>query len=238
MRSIFAMAAVLTLVATANSARAVMWDTDEVTDPISGSEITVERQISGGGYIYDYDSKYDAVYLPCTAEMGIWFNPESGYVAFHGDFEELTDKEIEKVKGMLAKEYTKGPEPLTMEGKLELLEKVYKQRDTVESFWPWFYRIKAHWYDQLDHPELALEARKQAVPLIEEQIKDLEPGEYFIQLHYVLGDYSRQLGKPEKAREYFQKARSIKWTDEEGNEQVGSEYINEIILEREKLIED
>lgn len=213
------------------SASAITWVPTQVEDPISGKRCKVSEPASFGSYIYSFPSKYDGVYWPHTDPQWMWFCPDSGYISFGDDFSELEPDEIERVRTYLGDHCRGNRADMSTLEKLVMLESVYRLRDKNEFFWAWFKRVKAVYLD-----ELARSEREQTIPMLEKELAQLEPGFEMIQKLYVLGDYYRQTGEHERALELFERAKTLEWKDEDGNRQVGSEYINEIIGERTKLI--
>lgn len=211
---------------------AITWVPVQVKDPISAKSCDVMEPASAGSYIYSFPSKYDGVYWPHIDSHWIWFCPDSGYISFGDDFSELKPQEIERVRTYLGSHCRRDRADMSTLEKLIMLESVYRLRDKNEFFWAWFKRVKAVYLDELARME-----RQQAIPLLERELAQLEPGFEMIQKLYVLGDYYRQMGEHERALELFERARTIEWKDEEGKQRLGSEYINEIIDERSKLID-
>jgi hypothetical protein len=100
------------------STQATTWGETEVDDPIlDGEKCSVHEPASWGGYIYRWPSKYDQVFWPLTDIHGIWFCENSGFTAFIGDFDELSDIEVGHIKELLKAEYKP---PVTIESKLAL----------------------------------------------------------------------------------------------------------------------
>lgn len=208
-----------------SASHATTWGPTTVKDPIGGGECEVYEPASYGSYIYDWPSKYDGVYWPFTDHHWIWQCSESGYLSFGDDFAELTDDEISRIRTYLKEPASR------LGGDLGRLESMYRLRNKDDRFWAWFYRVKAAILSGK-----AEQARLEALPLLEKMAESLDPGFELIQVYFVIGDYHRRFGEFDKAKDYFSKARAIQWEDEDGNSQVGSEYINELIDERMGLI--
>ena len=213
-------------------ARATTLFPSEEPDPLGGGTCNGMSIGSYGTYIYNWPSKYDQVFWPHTDLQWIWFCEESGYVSFGGDFHEMSADERKRIGAFLDEHYVAAEGDMPDAQKLWLLEEIYRLRDRNVVWWSWFYRVKAQLYESLAH-----QSRRKAMPALELAIKELE-GFKLIQAYYVLGDYHRRGLQEEKALELWEKAASVKWTDDEGNKQVGSDYINELIEERKKLIEE
>lgn len=133
-------------------------------------------------------------------------------------------EEIERVKEYLKENHQA---PIDRKNSLELishLENVYLVRDMDNEFWSRFLRLKAYFFNSM-----ANGFRWEAIPLLEKRIKELGPGFDLIQHYFVLGDYYRRRGDLKKAVKFYTKAQKVKWTDDKGEKQVGSEYINDLI---------
>jgi len=215
------------------SAFATTWGEDIVKDPITGKDCAVQSPMSSGSYIYQWPSKYDGVYWPFTDPNWIWFCKDSGYTSFGNDFDALTADEVKAVAAFLDQFYVASEGEVNADYKLWLLESTYRLRNTEPGFWGWFKRVKANIYE-----EMASSSRYEAVALLEKEVAQLEPGFDLVQKLYVLGDYYRRFGDPEKAKAMFVKSAAVEWLDKKGTAQRGSPYINEIIEERLKLMEE
>ncbi len=213
---------------------ATTWGPKEKVDPISGDKTTVAVILTYGNYIYDWPSKYDMVFWPLTDENWIWFNPKSGYAAFGDDFEKLSDEEKKTLTDWLAKNYNSAQLPKSHEEKLAWLEKVYSLRQMNDDFWCLFYRLMAYVHGKDEEKSTAYV--KKALPLLLKKLEKNPEGTERIECLYLLGEYHRRIGENEKAKGYFQQAKTAKYKDENGKEQVGHPYILELIQDREKLI--
>jgi ankyrin repeat protein len=212
-------------------ASAISWGDKEVVDPINGVTITVQEPLSWGSYIYHWPSKYDGVYWPHVDENWIWFSPSSGYTSFGNDFAELDEEEKARVGEYLRENYTQRGTPISTKDRLTLLEEIYRLRKKDDAFWSWFYRVMAAW----NQGAAATEYRRKALPLLESRLTILEPGFERIQHLYLVGEYSRQFGSIDKAKECFFEARTTAW-QENDEEQVGHDYIAGIIKQVDALL--
>lgn len=215
---------------------ATIFSPDEVDDPFSNSKCSAQGIVSYGSYIYDWPSKFDAVYWPHTERQWIWTCSDSGYVSFGGDFEDLDDENLPIVLALLNESELEINDDTPLDQLLPHLERIYQARGMDDDFWAWFYRIVAYHYDGVNDLR-ALDYRRLALTLVEQQIADAEPMSYQVQNLYIAGDYHRQLGNAASARSYFERARTHQWADDDGTIHTGSGYWNEIIDEREALIE-
>ena len=221
------------LVAAVNS-QATTWGTSTVKDPVSGKSLKVQEPMSSGSYIYGWPGKEDQVFWPFTTDHWLWFNPKSGYGAFGGDFGELKGADLERVKAWLAENYDASRPPETRLEKLAWLERLYGQRDMGDDFQCFWFRLMAFEYSQED-PARSLDYVRKAIPLLEKRLASGVADFGRITALYLLGEYHRRLCDRERSRDYFEQARAGTYKDEEGREQVGSPYINELIAEREAL---
>ncbi|MFP4003509.1 MAG: hypothetical protein ACLFV8_07035 [Alphaproteobacteria bacterium] len=109
------------------------------------------------------------------------------------------------------------------------MEAIYALREQTREERAWLLRARAWLYK--DDPK-ADEYRARALRLHEEILDKENPeGTDLIESLYIAGFYSWKLGDREAAEEYFEKARAVKWTDDEGKEQSGVPYINGLIDE-------
>lgn len=218
----------------------VTWGDTQLTDPLTGEKVAAKSIGSYGSYIYNWPSRYDYVFFPLTELNWICINRRNGYGAFNPHFEDLDEKEKVRVKGWLEKNYDVKNPPQTHEEHLLWLEKVYGQRKMHGSFWCRFYRLMAYFYrDDGEHPnrKRRLHYVRKAIPFLHEWFGENPQGINRIEVLYLLGEYSRRTGDLEKARRFFAEAKVTKFKDEEGKEYTGSPYFNEMIRNREKLME-
>jgi len=172
---------------------ATTWGESEVEDPIeSDFKCKVQEPASSGSYIYQWPSKYDQVFWPLTASQGIWHCKDSGFIAFIGDFSEITEDERIKISQYLKKSDKKNLDTLT--SKLELLEVIYSLRNKGDEFNNRTKRVFAYLYEQEGQLELANSYRKSALAEINVFLKT-DLSEYKkLEYLYVAANYERQLG--------------------------------------------
>lgn len=215
-------------------ATATTWVEAKVRDPVSGRTVEVYEPASFGSYIYSWPGKEDQVFWPFTDEAWLRFNPKSGYGAFGEDFESLEGEALERVKDWLADHYDRRKPPRTRLEKLAWLEQLYELRGVDDDFRCFYYRLMAFEYSESD-PAASLEYVRKALPLLERQLVIASDADERLPVLYLLGEYHRRLGDAALARDFFDQARAVTYTDEEGVEHVGSEYFNQLIEEREAL---
>jgi len=172
---------------------ATSWKEHKVDDPIkSGSECLVNNVRSFGGYVYDWPSKYDQIFFPYTSSLAIWFCNDSGFIAFIGDFDNITAAEKTKIS-----EYLQENPPLNIKSlfsKLKLLEKIYSFRTLSAESSNTQKRVFAYLYEQINEFETANKFRSAALrdiyQLLNTDLATHKRLEYF----YIAANYERQLG--------------------------------------------
>ncbi|MDH4185148.1 MAG: DUF2225 domain-containing protein [Nitrospinota bacterium] len=216
--------------------RATTWAEAKLTDPIGGGECISHDVVSYGSYIYNWPSKYDMVFWPYTDQNFISYCPDSGYAAFNGDFAKLTDADKARLSDWLKanrKKETTHPQDLQS---LDWLERLYTQRGMDDEFWSFFFRLRAYSFAEEGDQAKSLAYVRKAYPLIEKSLsKDLKESE-LLSAYYLMGEYNRRLGDKKKAEEYFAKAKTAEYTDEDGNKKIGHPYILDLIEESQTVM--
>lgn len=225
---------VATLLLAALPAVPTTWVEANVRDPVSGRSVEIQQPASYGSYIYEWPGKEDQVFWPFTDDAWLRFNPKSGYGAFGEDFESLEGEALERVKSWLSTHYDRKKPPRSRLEKLAWLEKLYELRGVDDDFRCFFYRLMAFESAESD-PASSLEYVRKALPLLERQLVEAASADERLPVLYLLGEYHRRLGHEVLARDFFDQARAVTYTDEEGIQRVGSEYFNELMREREAL---
>ena len=177
------------------------WGKSEVSDPIiEGKTCSVQEPMSSGSYIYHWPSKYDLVFWPLTDQNGIWYCLESGFIAFMGDFEDLSEQEIKRIAQYLGENKNR---VLSETSKLELLENIYALRDKEQIFKNRLLRVLAYLYEEADEIVLANEYREKALSDIEQVLKR-DIGEYNkLEYLYLAANYHRQLARTKESDIYI-----------------------------------
>lgn len=212
------------------NAQATTWGETTVTDPLTNAQISCQKPMSSGGYIYYWPSKYDLVFWPYTEENWICLNPDSGYAAFYNDFEKIAEKDKKRLTKWLNENFKPSQAPQSYEQKLLWLEKVYQQRSMDDDFWCYFYRLMAYFYRE--NQTQSLFYVKKALPLLHANLDTNPTGIKRIENLFLLGEYHRRLDESEKAKFYFSQVKKAKYKDEEGNEQTGHPYFLDLIKDR------
>ncbi|WP_240223796.1 hypothetical protein [Rheinheimera hassiensis] len=204
------------------SINATTWGASEVEDPInSDAKCKVNEPVSSGSYIYQWPSKYDQVFWPLTSPEGIWYCESSGFIAFIGDFDDITEEEKTKISDYLAAKEKKHPDSLIQ--KLELLEVLYSFRSKDDEFNNRIIRVFAYLYEQEGKLELANNYRKIALSQINEALKTELPEYKKLEYLFVAANYERQLGNVSSSeRRLSELKQSIKSMKDENLEDFGS----------------
>jgi len=208
-----------------------------VDDPFSNNTCPAAEILSYGSYIYNAASKFDGVFWPATEKSWLWLCPESGYSALGNDFGELSDAEHVAIGEFLAQNYDPKKPPTDPISRLSWMEEIYRLRDKDAKFWAYFYRLQAYWHDREKKPAAAMEYRRMALPLMKQLLRGLPAGQARIQCLFLAGEYSRQLGDVEDARQYFHDADNTVWVDDDGKKQTGHPYFRKLIEGRMQLLQ-
>lgn len=209
---------------------ATTWGEAQVDDPIKeGAKCEVNEPGSYGSYIYSWPSKYDQVFWPITVPQGIWYCSESGFVAFIGDFDGITDKEKADIAA-----YLKNREQKLGNGKdlLVRLEEIYALRDKDDAFRNKLNRVLARWYQDLEDIGRANEYRRVALAEIERWLQKGGKDEgRRLEYLYLAANYTRLFGKIEASDEYIARL-------EQAAENVRSEKLKGFAGYLLELVED
>ncbi len=183
------------------SSKATTWGGTQVNDPIKeGETCDVYQPASYGSYIYHWSSKYDQVFWPLTDEHGIWFCKKSGFTAFIGDFEGISENEKSDITKYLQKNY-KGKGDI--ESKLVLLEGIYALRNTDDGFRNKLLRVFSRWYQDLGQIEKANDYRRKAFVDIKVKLQTKLPEGQKLQYLYLAANYSRLFGEIDESDKYI-----------------------------------
>ncbi len=212
---------------------AITWGDSEVDDPIDPKhKCQVNEPLSSGSYIYHSADKFDQVFWPLTDKKGIWFCRATGFTAFIGDFEDITDVEKKEIAEYLRNNYEGGD---TQESKLKLLEGIYAIRKTSEEFDNRLVRVLARSYQNLGDFEKANEYRRRALNEIQTRLKGALPEGRKLEYLYVAANYTKQFGDTESSDEFVRKLRASIANLEDKDLASFAEYLDELIGEIPKI---
>ncbi len=207
---------------------ATTWAETTVTDPIKpDTTCVVYEPMSSGGYIYNWPSKYDMVFWPRTDYHGIWYCEDSGFIAFIGDFEGLSEPEKQRISEHLKN----GPPQLDSRlVVLQHLESVYSLRDKSAVFHNQLLRVLAYSYEQLGSIVIANQYRADALAAIYTALdsNELEEAEHLEYL-YLTVNYELQLGDSAKSEVQKRKLQNTILNVEDPDLLGFSEYLTTLL---------
>jgi tetratricopeptide (TPR) repeat protein len=227
MRSI---AIIVLAAACAAAAHAITFAPATKPDPFAAGKTCDTPQLASyGSYVYSWPSKYDLIFSPTDYPMWIWRCPASGYVAFPGDFEKVTDSERPKIASYLdgAKFGPKVKDSGISDELLEHLEKVYALRDKDEKFRAYFMRYLAWQYRE---KPIADDYRRKAFDIHLKMLKSgALKGEELADTLYILGFYAYKFGRIDEAKAYFDQLKEVETIDPETKKpRRGIPYLNQL----------
>lgn len=184
-------------------ALAITWGKAEVEDPLSPEAVCeVHEPASYGGYIYQYPSKYDQVFWPKTDKNGIWYCEQSGFIAFIGDFNDISDEEKVMIANYLSEVKGTDEKP-SIRTKLSLLEGVYSIRKTDKYFDNQLLRVLARWHQDLGDLDIANEYRKRAYIDIQSSLDNEITERQRLEYLYLAANYAMQFGDKTASEKYI-----------------------------------
>jgi hypothetical protein len=158
--------------------------------------------MSSGSYVYQWPGKSDQVFWPYIDDKWLWFNSESGFIAFGGDFEKVDPAKAGKLKAWLKDNYSQENMPKSRLDLLYWAEKVYVAREMDDAFWSFFYRLMA--FETRADSSVSLGYVKKALPLLVGRLAGShDPGQRMGTL-YLLSEYNRRLGNETEAMSYLE----------------------------------
>lgn len=209
---------------------AITWGESTVQDPISpDSTCSVQEPASWGSYVYHWPSKYDQVFWPFTDPSGIWFCEESGFIAFIGDFEGLTDEEVKRISSHL-----QATKPVISDqlSRLKHLEKVYSLRNKDDFFKNKLKRILAYLYEAEGEIDLANRYRSDALQEINKFLESSNLTEYErLEYLYLSVNYEFQLGNTENSSSRLNELKSAIENISDAEVEGYGDYLSELIGE-------
>jgi len=210
-----------------SNAFATTWATQDITDPLDHkAKCSVKVLASTGSYVYHYPSKYDQVFSPFTSTESFWYCENSGFISLMGDFEGISEAEIEKIKIYLK---SNKPNLIDNVSKIKHLEAIYNLRTKDNEFRNRLKRIIAYIYEQDGKVETANRYRKEVLDEIKIALKtDLEAFKVLEYL-YLASNYEKQLGNTDQSEKYISELQlKLKTTqDEEVKGYLG--YLSKLI---------
>ena len=135
----------------------IEWESVTVTDPISGAPMQFEQPLLDKPFPVEWwsesyfsQSLKGKIFLPglnkrldwFADDRFIWFNKETGYIAFLPDYCNLDTRDVDKIKDKLTMYYDPAHPPVTRLEKLKWLEVIYRFRfNRQQFFWTFNYKM-------------------------------------------------------------------------------------------------
>jgi len=172
------------------------------TCPVCDQPTTVAQVMSYGSYVYQWESKYDLIYFPFDGPAYFWDCPSCGYVQLAPDFDDLATADKTKVMEYLSGVFQEGEE-LSFADTMERTRDITRIRGKDDDAFAWLNRVMIYNYRELD-PGRAAELAREEIRLLEDHKGKLpcDPKTRY----YLLGEYYRLAGNPEKAAELLEKS--------------------------------
>jgi hypothetical protein len=177
-------------------AQALTWSLRDIEDPIKpGATCRVAEPMSYGSYIFQSPSKYDLVFWPMTDLRSIGFCKESGFAAYAGDFEGLTNAEKAAIRSLLAASYRPGTRELSLFDALLLVEQSYSLRKKDRAFRIRLLRALAFMYEEGGHFARAKVLREQALAAVRTALNGPLNEQERLEYLFVCAAYEREFGR-------------------------------------------
>jgi len=219
------------ILACAPAAHAITFKDTTVDDPIaSGAQCNVKEPQSWGGYIYQFPSKWDFAFWPKTEGIGLWFCETSGFTAFIGDFDEMTDAEKTAIRAWLATNYDASAGKADTRKRLELLEGIYALRAKDAEFRNELLRVLAYWFDELGDPAAANAHRQRALKEIRAFDTASLKTQQRLAYRFVAANYEREFGNDIQAdADLAELEAALKAIDKDDEAHDFAEYLRKLV---------
>ena len=215
---------ILTLVITllAGGVGATTWVDVTVQCPVCGTENEFHAIGSYGSYIYDWPEKYQFVFWPTTDGKAMRSCRQCRYTAWLWDFESLPPERVADVKAALQEqglaELEGGYQNVAMTERMAIARSVYEVLDRDAGFWCEFERILGYHAEEEGKEELARQARRRALELVQELLVDPEQAAMEKQLRIIEAAMMFHLGDVEGARSRLERATGLTYANPELSE--------------------
>lgn len=223
--------------------KATTWDAVSLECPVCNSISQYLEPTSYGGYIYQWESKYQYVYWPYTDDASVYCCPNCHYAAFLCDFDNISNDKIDSILTALQSLTidTNGNDyrqiPVTT--RLEIAEKIYQLLGRDTKFWCRFYRIMGYHYDTEGHKRKALKSRGKALLLANEMVNDTAYSGQDKENLFIIASMFNYLNQTDSCTFYLEKARDCVYSDKKGELEYSlsiDEYLKDLILEYQELL--
>lgn len=232
---------------------ATTWCDKQMKCPICGTKDTYSEIMSCGGYIYDWNTKYQYIFWPMIDEHVLYACPKCHFTCLMEDFERIKKNQVpiikmalegtklsppDKEKARMAKEYGITGNAtywfIPMAERIAIAEKVYKVLGQADEMWCEFYRMAAYHFDNAGMYAEADEARQKALAIAEKLITEEKSTGRLKELYLISGSLKHFLKNETGARSDFNKAMAMPYKnsklDDEQCEGQGK-YLDSILTE-------
>jgi hypothetical protein len=217
--------------------------------PICQTEDTYSEIMSYGGYIYEWDSKFQFIFWPDTDEHILYACQKCHFTCRKYDFGRIPADKIGAVKKSLNGTKLSPPDlskkskwshsnaqycHIPMTERIVIAERVYRELGKDDEWWCTFYRMKGYHFDEADMSREAEEARKNALNLADKMMADKNNKGKLKELLLISGSMKHFLGDLAGAEKDFRKALTSPYSDSKlssGQAKGKEDYLNRLLNE-------
>lgn len=232
------------------AAAATTWSPHEVECPVCKTKNVFMTWVSYGNYIYQWESKFQLIFWPLTAEPVVYSCKKCRLSAFMGDFERVPkEKHAEILKRLegVRLEYARpraghddGADYLRIPVTDRLLaaERVYKVLERGDEFWCQFYRTLGYHFEAEKKQAQADEARREALRLAERMLAGKAHAGERKELLYITGAMRHFLRDDRGALRDFREAQELKYRNAnvEGGGAGYDEFLSDLLRQYVELL--
>ncbi|HBS85270.1 MAG: hypothetical protein A2W91_15805 [Bacteroidetes bacterium GWF2_38_335] len=225
------------------NAQATTWYPSEATCPVCKTTGNFNQVGSYGGYIYQWETKFQYFYWPLTDDQSVYSCLKCNFTTFMWDFDSIPPDKTEEIKlilkdidfGKKYDDYTSIP----MHKRLEVAEKVYSVLGRDDDFWCRFYRVMGYHYESDQQTDNAKICRDKAKGLAEKMLTDTARSGQEKESYYIIACMDYFTGLKDEALVYLEKAGKEKYNNqswEKENSDNLNDYLDDIISQYKEMI--
>ena len=223
--------------------KATTWFPSKHTCPICKHEHEYQEIGSYGGYIYQWESKYQYVYWPLTDSPSVYCCPDCYFSAYMWDFDSIPVNKTDTIRAYLATikrdEKYKTYLEIPMITRLEIAENIYKMLGRDTEFWCKFYRVMGYHYDEDKNAARARETRLNSLSLARQMLSDTLYSGQEKENFFIMAAMYNFTGQKDSAMVYLGKAdakeyRNKAWKEE--NLKGFNDYLKGLISQYKELL--
>jgi uncharacterized protein (DUF2225 family) len=227
-----------------NSITATTWFPAEHICPICKKKNNYQEIGSYGGYIYQWESKYQYIYWPNTDNASVYCCPNCHFSVYMWDFDSIPENKIDTITKLLStikldgdyKDYREIP----MTIRLEIAEKIYKILEYNQLyFWCQFYRIMGYHYDENKNINRAKESRLASLNIANQMLTDSVYKGQEKELFFIIAAMHYFTKQKDSALIYLNKASLLTYENKnwkEKNAKGLDEYLTDLIKQYKEFI--